>query len=90
MSESGRKRSLSRTVSLAADDANGDTKHEGIPVSGAKGRSGAHSISTPHPKDARETVRKTKGTGVVGLIREDISMIIRKRAKAGYGLSLVR
>lgn len=84
-------RSPSRTDSPPADDLDGDSsKHDRKLVSTAIGPShgnGVHSISTLQPK---ETARKTKGTGVVGLIREDISMIIRRRVKAGYGLSQVR
>jgi hypothetical protein len=57
----------------------------------SKGGDGLQAKSTSQSRDARvrEAGKKAKEAGVVGLIREDISMIIRRRAKAGYGLSQV-
>ncbi len=78
-------RSVSRADTLPADDMDG--KYDGKSISiarGSKGGDGLQVKSTSQSRDARgrEAKRKTKEAGVVGLIREDISMIIRRRAKA--------
>jgi hypothetical protein len=87
------KRSLSRTDTLPADDLDGSSKYDGKYPSTeralSKGRDELQAKSTSQSKDARVIRKKPKEAGVMGLIREDISMIIRRRAKAGYGLSQV-
>ena len=88
------KRSLSRTDTLPADDVDGpsskyDGKYASTERARSKGRDELQAKSASQSKDARVTPKKPKEAGVVGLIREDISMIIRRRAKAGYGLSQV-
>jgi len=89
-------RSISRADTLPADDMDGSRgKYGGKSVStvrGGKGGDGLQAKSTSRSRDARgrEVGKKTKEAGVVGLIRDDISMIIRRRAKAGYGLSQVK
>jgi hypothetical protein len=88
------KRALSRTDTLPADDLDGSSsRYDGRSVSTARPVSeGVDTKSTSRPRDARvrEFGKKLKDAGVLGLIKDDISMIMRRRVKAGYGLSQVR
>lgn len=79
--------SLSRTDTLSADDADG-SKSASTAKGLSMGNDGVQVKSTSQSRDAR-LKGLGKKVGVVGLIRADISMVIRRRVKAGYGLSQV-
>ena len=92
--KSGRRRSLSRTDTLPADDLDDNNEYNAdfSRRSRSLNKSGRPSYAPKsQSRDARgkERSRKFKVTGVASLVREDISMIMRKRVKAGYGLSQV-
>ena len=70
-----RRRSPSRTDTLPAND------DKSKPANGPQRPSGRHG--------SRARSKDVKKAGVVHIVQEDISMIMRRRAKAGYGLSQV-
>ena len=87
----GQRRSLSRTDTLPADDLDDNNNEYNVDFrrSRSLNKSSRPSyVPKSQSRDAREKGR-FKATGVASLVQEDISMIMRKRVKAGYGLSQV-
>ena len=91
-----KQRSLSRTDTIPVDHfgeidtyTTTDPTHWSKDTSKPPGR--AVSLKSP-TRDARgrERTRKSKEESVLSLVKEDISMVMRQRVKAGYGLSQVR
>jgi hypothetical protein len=79
----GRRRSLSRTDTLPADDEEPMTKsglRRAAPPVGAERKVGQKALSR---------TREAKKQGFMHIVQDDISMIIRRRAKAAYGLTQV-
>ena len=78
-----RRRSLSRTDTLPADEEEATTK------------SGFRRVAPPVPAErkvgqrALSRAKETKKQGFMHIVQNDISMIIRRRAKAAYGLNQV-
>ena len=79
----GRRRSLSRTDTLPADEEEPMTKSgfkRAAPPVGAERKVGQRALSK---------TREAKKQGFMHIVQNDISMIIRRRAKAAYGLTQV-
>ena len=90
--------SLSRSDTIPADHFEETNTYATDPAHWSKDTSKpgpapdrAVSIKSPtRDTRGRERTRKSKEASVVSLVKEDISMVMRQRVKAGYGLSQVR